>query len=89
MHYSTANEMKADKIFYVIFNEATDEVSILTTKADAAKAAGCSVDSVSRAMKKGNHYRCNGILMLFCCGITPNKAQALKGRMLSKMRKSF
>jgi hypothetical protein len=74
--------MARDKRYYIVFREDKDEVTIFTTKADAARAVGCSDETLSRAMKRANHYCYRGVLVLFACGISKNVSRVIKGRRL-------
>jgi hypothetical protein len=72
--------MVCDKRYYVVFREDKDEVEIFTTKADAARAVGCSDETLSRAMKRGRHYYFRGVLVLFASGIRKNVSRVMKGK---------
>jgi hypothetical protein len=78
--------MVSDKRYYIVFREDKDEVTIFNTKADAARAVGCSDETLSRAMKRGRHYFFRGVLVLFACGISKNLSKVIKGRRLVALR---
>ena len=80
--------MVCDKRYYIVFREESDEVVIFTTKTDAARAVGGSDETLSRAMKRGRHYRFRGVLVLFACGISKNVSRVLKGKRLAALRQN-
>ena len=80
--------MVGDKRYYIVFREESDEVEIFTTKADAAKAVGCSDETLSRAIKRGRHYWFQGVLVLFAVGISKNVSRVMKGKRLAALRQS-